>query len=113
MKKVEAIIRKSKLEEVIKELNRHQFFGLTVTPVMGCGRQEGRTQLYRGTEYNVNLHSKVKIETVVKDSWVEEVIETIKKSAYTGEIGDGKIFVLNVENAYRISTGEKGEDAIL
>ncbi len=113
MKKVEAIIRQSKLDDLLNELNRHQIYGLTATPVMGCGRQKGRTQYYRGSELTVNLHPKMKVELVVKDSWVNEVVEAIIKIARTGEIGDGKIFIYTVEDAYRIRTDERGEDAIV
>jgi len=95
------------------ELNRHQFFGMTVTPVMGCGRQAGQTRHYRGSEYKINLLPKMKVEIIVKDSWVNEVVETIRKAAHTGEVGDGKIFIVNVEDAFRIRTYEKGEDAIV
>ena len=113
MKKIEAIIRQNKLDEVMNELNRHQFFGLTVTPVMGCGLQGGKTRFYRGNEYRVNLLPKMKLEIVVKDLWVEEVVEAVKKTAWTGEIGDGKIFIIDVENAFRIRTEDSGEDAIV
>lgn len=113
MKKIEAIIRQSKLNEVLEELNRHQFYGITVTGVMGCGKQKGKTHYYRGSECTVNLLPKVKLELVVKDSWVNEVVEVLKLKAHTGEIGDGKIFVFNVEQAYRIRTGETDEDAIV
>lgn len=113
MKKIEAIIRQSKLEEVIEELNRHQIYGMTVTQVMGCGRQKGRIQCYRGNEYNVNLHPKIKLEMVVKENWVEEIVQAVMKIANTGKIGDGKIFIYSVEDACRIRTGERGTDAIL
>jgi len=113
MKKVEAIIRQEKLNDVLDELNRHQIYGVTVTPVMGCGLQKGRKQYYRGNEFTINLLPKMKLELVVKDYWVEEVIEVIKNVARTGKIGDGKIFIYNVEDAYRIRTEERGEDAIV
>ncbi len=113
MKMIEAIIRQNKLNEVLDELNRHQIFGVTVTQVMGCGLQKGKTQYYRGNECTINLHPKVKLEIVVKDSWVDEVTETIMKTARTGQIGDGKIFIRNVEDAFRIRTGERGEDALV
>lgn len=112
MKKIEAIIRQSKLEEVLNELNRHQFFGVTVTQVMGSGLQKGKVQFYRGNKCTINLNPKSKLEIVAKDSWVNEIVEAITKVAKTGEIGDGKIFVYNVEEAYRIRTGEWGEDAL-
>ena len=113
MKMVEAIVRQSKINDVLDELNRHQIFGVTVTPIMGCGLQKGKTQYYRGNECTVNLHPKTRIEIAVKDSWVDEVVEVITKKAITGEIGDGKIFIRNVEDAYRIRTGERGEDALV
>ncbi|MFZ5989118.1 MAG: P-II family nitrogen regulator [Bacillota bacterium] len=112
MKKIEAIIRQEKLNDVLDELNRHQIYGVTVTQVTGCGKQKGVKRYYRGTEYCVNLIPKYKLEMVVKDSWVEEIIEVITLTAKTGEIGDGKIFVYNVESAYRIRTGERDEDAL-
>lgn len=112
MKKVEAIVRPEKLNDVLDQLNRHQIYGVTVTQVTGCGRQKGMKQYYRGTEYCINLISKSKLEMVVKDSWVDEIVEVITKTAYTGEVGDGKIFIYDVEQAYRIRTGEKDEDAI-
>jgi nitrogen regulatory protein P-II 1 len=112
MKKVEAIIRPSKLDDIKEALNRFGIHGLTVSEVIGCGHQKGRTEIYRGTEYSINLLPKVKLEIVVKDKYVDEVIETIIKEARTGEIGDGKIFIYPVENALRIRTGESGEDAI-
>ncbi len=112
MKKVEAIIRQDKLSDLLDELNRHQIYGVTATQVMGCGLQKGRTQYYRGNEYTVNLHPKTKLELVVKDSWVQEIIDVIIKVCRTGEIGDGKIFIYNVDDAYRIRTGEKGESAL-
>jgi nitrogen regulatory protein P-II 1 len=113
MKKIEAIIRPGKLNDVLDELNKHQIFGITVTQVMGCGLQGGRTQYYRGNKYTINLLAKTKLEIVVKDSWVNEIVETIIKVARTGEIGDGKIFIYDVEDAYRIRTDQKGEDALV
>lgn len=113
MKMIEAIIRQNKMNEVLDELSRHQIYGVTVTQVMGCGLQMGKTQFYRGNEYTINLHPKTKLEIVVKDTWVDEVVEAIIKVAKTGEIGDGKIFIRNVEDAYRIRTGERGEDALV
>ena len=113
MKKVEAIIRPCKLDEVLDELNKHQFYGITVTQVMGSGRQGSKVRYYRGNKYTVNLLPKTKLELVVKEHWVSEVIETIKKVACTGEPGDGVIFIYNVEDAFRIRTGETGEDAII
>lgn len=113
MKKVEAIIRQEKLTDVLDELNRHQIYGVTVTQVMGCGLQKGKTRFYRGNECTINLHPKSKLELVVKDAWVEEIIEVIIKITRTGEIGDGKIFISSVEDARRIRTGQSGEDALV
>lgn len=112
LKKVEAIIRPSKLDDVKDALDAIGVKGITVTNVMGAGKQRGRTQYYRGQEYVVNLLDKTKIETVVADNMVEDTISAIEKAAFTGEIGDGKIFVLQVEDAVRIRTGERGEAAI-
>jgi nitrogen regulatory protein P-II 1 len=113
MKKIEAIIRQNKMQDVLDELNRHQIYGVTVTQVMGCGLQKGRTQFYRGAECTINLHPKTKLEIVVKDAWVNEIVEAVKNAARTGEIGDGKIFIYNVEDAYRIRTDQRGEDALV
>jgi nitrogen regulatory protein PII len=112
MKKIEAIIRPGKLEEIKESLNKYNIHGLTISQVMGCGLQKGRKEFYRGTEVNMNLLPKIKVEIVTKDENVEEIISIICKEAKTGEVGDGKIFVYNVENAIRIRTGEKGENAI-
>lgn len=112
MKKIEAIIRPGKLDSVKDALSLHGVNGLTVTQVIGCGKQKGHTQVYRGVEYTVHLIPKVKIEIVVMDSFVEEVIQVITKEARTGEIGDGKIFVSSVENAFTIRTGATGEQAL-
>ena len=112
MKKIEAIIRPGKLDSVKDALSTHGVNGLTVTQVIGCGKQKGNTQVYRGVEYTVHLIPKVKIEIVVMDSFVEQVIQIITKEARTGEIGDGKIFVSAVENAYTIRTGATGEQAL-
>lgn len=112
MKKVEAIIRPTKLEEIKDSLGRFGIHGMTVTEVIGCGLQKGKKEIYRGTEYTINLLPKVKIEIIVKDKWVEEVINLVTTTARTGEIGDGKIFISNIENAVRIRTGESGEEAI-
>ncbi|HEY8909900.1 MAG TPA: P-II family nitrogen regulator [Desulfosporosinus sp.] len=112
MKKIEAIIRPGKLDSVKDALSSHGVNGLTVTQVIGCGKQKGNTQVYRGVEYTVHLIPKVKIEIVVMDNFVEEVIQVITKEARTGEIGDGKIFVSAVENAYTIRTGATGEQAL-
>jgi len=112
MKKVDCIIRPAKLEEVKDALARFGVKGMTVTHVIGCGLQGGRTEYYRGTEYNVNLIPKVKIEIVIADREVEALIEKLAAAARTGDIGDGKIFVMDIENAVRIRTGEDGEAAI-
>ena len=112
MKKIEAIIRPGKLDSVKDALGAHGVNGLTVTQVIGCGKQKGHTQVYRGVEYTVHLIPKVKIEIVVMDIYVEEVIKVITDVARTGEIGDGKIFVSAVENAYTIRTGAVGENAL-
>lgn len=106
------IIRPEKLEEVKKVLNNLCIYGLTVTMVSGCGNQKGMKEVYHGTVYNLNLLPKVKVETVVHDEAVSELISKICETIKTGEIGDGKIFVYNVEEAVRIRTGEKNEDAI-
>lgn len=112
MKKIEAIIRPGKLDGVKDALGQFGVNGLTVTQVIGCGKQKGHTQVYRGVEYPVYLLPKVKIEIVVKDNYVDEVIKIITSAAKTGEIGDGKIFVYSLEDAVKIRTGETGEDAL-
>ena len=112
MKKIEAIIKPFKLEEVKDALNGIGIEGMTVSEVKGFGRQKGHTELYRGAEYVVDFLPKVKIEIVIEDARVEASVEAIQKAARTGRIGDGKIFVLNVEEAIRIRTGETGADAI-
>jgi nitrogen regulatory protein P-II 1 len=112
MKKIEAIIKPFKLDEVKEALNEIGIQGITVSEVKGFGRQKGHTELYRGAEYVVDFLPKIKVEIVVKEELVSKVVETIVESAKTGRIGDGKVFVLNVEEAVRIRTGEKGEDAI-
>lgn len=112
MMKIEAIIRPDKLDDVKAALDEIGVQGITVENVMGAGKQRGRTQYYRGQEYVVNLLDKTKIETVVLDSQVDSVIDTITKSASTGEIGDGKIFVSKVDEAIRIRTGERGDSAL-
>ena len=112
MKKIEAIIRPGKLDSVKDALSTHGVNGLTVTQVIGCGKQKGHTQVYRGVEYTTYLIPKVKIEIVVKDGDVDSVIQLIVKEARTGEIGDGKIFVTPVENVYTIRTGNVGENAL-
>lgn len=112
MVKVEAVIRPGKLDDVKAALDEIGIKGITVINVMGAGKQRGRTQYYRGQEYVVNLLDKTKIETVISDSMVDEVVEAITKAAFTGEIGDGKIFLSKVEDAVRIRTGERGEIAL-
>ncbi len=112
MKKIEAIIKPFKLDEVRESLSEVGVTGLTVTEVKGFGRQKGHTELYRGAEYVVDFLPKVKIEIVVAGDRVEAAIEAIVKAARTGKIGDGKIFVMSVEQVVRIRTGETGEAAI-
>ena len=112
MKKIEAIIKPFKLDEVKEALHENGLQGMTVTETKGFGRQKGHTELYRGAEYVVDFLPKVKIEIVMEDSLVERAIEAITQAARTGRIGDGKIFVSNVEDVIRIRTGEKGPDAI-
>jgi nitrogen regulatory protein P-II 1 len=112
MIKLEAIIRPSKLDDVKEALDEIGIKGITVISVMGAGKQRGRTQYYRGQEYVVNLLDKTKLEIVISDDKVESVIEAITKAAYTGEIGDGKIFLSKVEDCVRIRTGERGEIAL-
>jgi len=112
MKKIEAIIKPFKLDEVKEALHEAGAAGITVTEAKGFGRQKGHTELYRGAEYIVDFLPKVKIEVVVPDGIVDAAVEAIRKSAQTGRIGDGKIFVSNIEAAIRIRTGETGVDAI-
>ena len=112
MKKITAIIKPFKLDEVREALSGAGINGLTVTEVKGFGRQKGHTELYRGAEYVVDFLPKVKIEVVVDDAMLELAIEAIMKSARTGKIGDGKIFVENIEQVIRIRTGETGLEAI-
>ena len=112
MKKLECVIKPFKLEEVKEALSEIGVSGMTVTEVKGFGRQKGHSELYRGTEYTVDFLPKVKLEIVVTDDLVDKAIEAIESVARTGKIGDGKIFVLPVEQAVRIRTGEKGEKAI-
>jgi nitrogen regulatory protein P-II 1 len=112
MKKVEAIIKPFKLDEVKEALHEVGIKGITVTEAKGFGRQKGHTELYRGAEYVVDFLPKVKIEVVMEDTMVERAVEAIQQAAHTGRIGDGKIFVCTVEEAIRIRTGERGPDAI-
>jgi nitrogen regulatory protein P-II 1 len=112
MKKIEAVIKPFKLDEVREALSEVGITGLTVTEVKGFGRQKGHTELYRGAEYVVDFLPKVKIEVVVADATVESVVEAIIRAARTGKIGDGKIFVTSVEQVVRIRTGETNEQAV-
>ncbi|WP_207478855.1 P-II family nitrogen regulator [Arenibaculum pallidiluteum] len=112
MKKVEAIIKPFKLDDVKEALHEVGIKGITVTEAKGFGRQKGHTELYRGAEYVVDFLPKVKIEVVMDDGLVERAIEAIQQAAHTGRIGDGKIFVTPVEEVVRIRTGEKGSDAV-
>ena len=112
MKKIEAIIKPFKLEAVKDALSELGIHGMTVTEVKGFGRQKGHTEIYRGSEYTVDFLPKMKIETVLPDNLVEAAVTAIINAAKTGKIGDGKVFVWNVENAYRIRTGETGDAAV-
>src|SRR5262249_27581458 len=112
MKKIEAIIKPFKLDEVKEALQEVGLQGITVTEAKGFGRQKGHTELYRGAEYVVDFLPKVKLEIVLGDDQVDRAVEAIRKAAQTGRIGDGKIFVSNIEEAIRIRTGESGMDAI-
>lgn len=112
MKKVEAIIRHFKLEDVKNALSEQGIQGMTITEVRGFGRQKGHTEMYRGTEYAVDFVPKVKVEIVVPNSDVQKAIDTVMRAAQTGQIGDGKIFVVSLDEIVRIRTGETGEDAI-
>ena len=112
MKKVEAIIRPGKLDEIKNALAADGILGITVSQVLGFGRQKGHTQIYRGQEVVTHLLPKIKLEIVTADEKVEKVIEIIVKTARTGQVGDGKIFVQNVDEVVRIRTGEQGEKAI-
>ncbi len=112
MKKIEAIIKPFKLEEVKDALIKIGIGGMTVSEVRGFGQQKGETEIYRGTEYVVDFLPKIKIEVIVKDEDVEKVVETIANTARTGRVGDGKIFIIPVEDVVRIRTGERGEKAV-
>jgi nitrogen regulatory protein PII len=112
MKKIEAVIRPGKLEEIKESLNKFNVHGLTISQVMGCGLQKGRKEYYRGTEVTLNLLPKIKIEIVTNDNSVDDIIKLICDEARTGEVGDGKIFIYNIEDTIRIRTGERGDKAI-
>ena len=112
MKKIEAIIKPFKLDEVKEALHEVGLQGITVTEAKGFGRQKGHTELYRGAEYVVDFLPKVKIEVVLEDALVDRAVEAIQRAAHTGRIGDGKIFITTIEEAIRIRTGERGNDAI-
>ena len=112
MKKIEALIRPERLQAVQDALDALGASGLTVTEVLGCGRQRGYTETYRGARANISLQRKIKVEAVVAESRVEAVIDAILQAARTGEVGDGKIFVTPVDTAIRIRSGERGEDVI-
>ncbi len=112
MKKIEAIIKPFKLDDVKDALNAQGVQGMTVTEVKGFGRQKGHVELYRGAEYDIAFIPKVKIEVVVADTMVDKVVSTIEEKAKTGKIGDGKIFISKLEEIVRIRTGERGETAI-
>ncbi|MGW8258005.1 MAG: P-II family nitrogen regulator [Thermoguttaceae bacterium] len=112
MKKVEAIIRHFKLEDVKNALNDQGIAGMTIAEVRGFGRQKGHSEMYRGTEYQVDFVPKIKIEVVVADSKLQTVLDTIMRSAQTGQVGDGKMFVTDLAEVVRIRTGETGENAI-
>ena len=112
MKKIEAIIKPFKLNDVKTALNELGILGMTVSEVKGYGRQKGHTEIYRGSEYNVDFLPKVKIETVLPDDQVDGAVEAIIRAGKTGKIGDGKIFISNVTDAFRIRTQERGEEAI-
>jgi nitrogen regulatory protein P-II 1 len=112
MKKIEAIIKPFKLDEVKKALNDINIEGMTVTEVKGFGRQKGHTEFYRGAEYTVDFLPKIRVEVVTTDAMAAKVVDAIVGSARTGKIGDGKIFVMSVEETVRIRTGEKGDEAL-
>lgn len=113
MKKIEAVIKPFKLDDVVEALSEVGVEGVTVSEVRGFGRQKGRTEIYKGAEYVVDFLPKVKLEVAVASALADVVVETIRKTAYTGKIGDGKIFVIPIEHALRIRTGEKDEQALV
>jgi nitrogen regulatory protein P-II 1 len=112
VKKIESIVKPFKLDDVREALSTVGITGMSVSEVNGHGRQKGQTELYRGAEYVVDFVPKIKLELIVSDDLVEKTVNAILQSAHTGRIGDGKIFVLPVEEAFRIRTGERGEDAV-
>lgn len=112
MKKIEAIIKPFKLDDVKEAINEIGIKGMTISEVKGYGRQKGHTEIYRGAEYVVDFIPKIKIEIIVEVNQVDEVVERIRQAAHTGKIGDGKIFVLPVDQVIRVRTGEKGKEAI-
>jgi nitrogen regulatory protein P-II 1 len=112
VKKIEAIIRHHKLENVKQALTEQAIAGMTVTEVRGFGRQRGHTEIYRGTEYHVDFVAKIKVEVVVPDAKLESAVEAIIRASKTDQVGDGKIFISDLTNAIRIRTGESGKDAI-
>lgn len=112
MKKIEAIIRPFKLDDVREALSEMGVKGMTLTEVKGYGRQKGHTEVYRGSEYKIDFLPKVKIEIIAKDAMVEKIVSTILKTAKTGEVGDGKIFIYPIDDVIRIRTEESGEEAI-
>jgi nitrogen regulatory protein P-II 1 len=112
MKKIEAIIRPFRIDDVREALGEIGVKGMTLTEVKGYGRQKGHTELYRGSEYQIDFLPKIKIEVVVPDRQADKVVDTIVNAAKTGQVGDGKIFIYDVEDAVRVRTGESGEDAL-
>jgi nitrogen regulatory protein P-II 1 len=112
MKKVEAIIRHERLQAVQDALDELGVSGLTVSEVMGCGRQKGYTEQYRGSRVNISLLPKLKVESVVSDEVVDKTVDAIIGAAYTGETGDGRVFVWDIQQAVRIRTGERGEETV-
>lgn len=112
MKKIEAIIKPFKLEDVKSALNEKGITGMTMTEVKGYGRQKGHKEMYRGAEYVIDFNPKIKIELVVSADQVETIVETIREAALSGKIGDGKIFIIPIEDVLRVRTGERGPDAI-
>ena len=112
MKKIEAIIRPFRIDDVREALGEIGVKGMTLTEVKGYGRQKGHTELYRGSEYQIDFLPKLKLEIVVADKMVEQVVDVILKAAKTGQVGDGKIFISSIEDVVRVRTGESGEDAL-